>query len=154
MKVYAYIGILAGEEINKCNLHYIGNNCTELLIDNRNIFEGYLLYLIVVAAHIFILLSASLLEYYVLCNSGQNIHDCSVAGVIQAPIRFFDLNPAGRILNRFRKIFNFIQKYLSSCHCINFFHATFSKIIFKVIIFKDNLKNQKAIVKNSVLIRS
>ena len=116
MKVYAYIGILAGEEINKCNLHYIGNNCTELIIDNINIFEGYLLYLIVVAAHIFILLSASLLEYYVLCNSGQNIHDCSVAGVIQAPIRFFDLNPAGRILNRFRKIFNFIQKYLSLCY--------------------------------------
>ena len=112
IKVYAYIGVLAEEEQIKCNLQYIGNNCTELLVDNRNIFKGYLLYLIVVAAHIFILLSASLLQYYVLCNSGQNIHDCSVAGVIQAPIRFFDVNPAGRILNRFRKIFNYILRYI------------------------------------------
>ena len=43
-----------------------------------------------------------MLQYRVLCNSGQNIHDCAVAGVVQAPIRFFDVNPAGRILNRFR----------------------------------------------------
>lgn len=113
LKVYANIGTLAEEEIMKCDLQYIENHCTELLVDNRNIFEGYLLYLIVVAAHIFILLSASLLQYHVLCNSGQNIHDCSVAGVIQAPIRFFDVNPAGRILNRFRKTFNFIFRFLA-----------------------------------------
>ena len=55
--------------------------------DNANIFEGYLWYIVVVAVHIFILLSASLLQFHVLCNSGQNIHDCSVAGVIQGRVR-------------------------------------------------------------------
>ena len=65
--------------------------------------ENFNLYIYLVLSLGADLILAALTNYYVLCNSGQNIHDMSVSGVIQSPIRFFDTNPAGRILNRFSK---------------------------------------------------
>ena len=65
--------------------------------------ENFNLYIYLVLSLGAVLILASFANYYVLCNSGQSIHDMSVAGVIQSPIRFFDTNPAGRILNRFSK---------------------------------------------------
>lgn len=33
----------------------------------------------------------------------QNLHDNMFRGLISSPMRFFDLNPSGRIMNRFSK---------------------------------------------------
>ena len=65
--------------------------------------DQFFLYLYFILAHAVCLLCAYLLNYHVLCNSGQNIHDMAITGVIKSPIRFFDQNPSGRILNRFSK---------------------------------------------------
>ena len=63
----------------------------------------FYLYLWLILGHAVALLIAYILNYHVLCNSGQNIHDMAITGIIKSPIRFFDQNPSGRILNRFSK---------------------------------------------------
>lgn len=48
-------------------------------------------------------LSRSMLFYKLAMRSSQNLHDAMFSATISAPMRFFDTNPAGRILNRFAK---------------------------------------------------
>lgn len=45
----------------------------------------------------------SMLFYKLAMNSSQTLHDSMFSSVIKAPMRFFDTNPAGRILNRYAK---------------------------------------------------
>ncbi|XP_037656314.1 multidrug resistance-associated protein 4 isoform X1 [Choloepus didactylus] len=45
----------------------------------------------------------SLLVFYVLVNSSQNLHNKMFESILKAPVLFFDRNPIGRILNRFSK---------------------------------------------------
>ncbi|XP_028320649.1 multidrug resistance-associated protein 4-like isoform X2 [Gouania willdenowi] len=45
----------------------------------------------------------SLVIFHVLVRSSQTLHDHMFSTVVQTPIRFYDLNPVGRILNRFSK---------------------------------------------------
>ncbi|XP_061082797.1 multidrug resistance-associated protein 4 [Conger conger] len=45
----------------------------------------------------------SLLFFNVLVRSGQALHDRMFQSILRTPIRFFDINPIGRILNRFSK---------------------------------------------------
>ena len=88
-----------------------------LLLENFNLY----IYLVLSLGAVLIL--ASFTNYYVLCNSGQNIHDMSVSGVIQSPIRFFDTNPAGRILNRFSKDMGQLRSFYFQSHFKVFFRS-------------------------------
>ncbi|KAM9820901.1 ATP-binding cassette sub-family C member 4-like [Neosynchiropus ocellatus] len=45
----------------------------------------------------------SLLIFHGLVRSSQNLHNKMFSSVLRAPVRFFDVNPIGRILNRFSK---------------------------------------------------
>ncbi|XP_060888303.1 ATP-binding cassette sub-family C member 4-like [Labrus mixtus] len=45
----------------------------------------------------------SLLIFYVLVRSAQTLHNSMFNAIIRTPVRFFDINPIGRILNRFSK---------------------------------------------------
>ena len=78
------------------------DNCGDIFDDEAVASEFYL-YLWLILGHAVTLLIAYILNYHVLCNSGQNIHDMAITGIIKSPIRFFDQNPSGRILNRFSK---------------------------------------------------
>ncbi|KAJ4924429.1 hypothetical protein JOQ06_000669 [Pogonophryne albipinna] len=45
----------------------------------------------------------SLVLFYGLVRSSQTLHNSMFSAVIRTPVRFFDVNPIGRILNRFSK---------------------------------------------------
>ncbi|KAK1170047.1 multidrug resistance-associated protein 4-like [Acipenser oxyrinchus oxyrinchus] len=45
----------------------------------------------------------SLLFFKVLVNSAQTLHNQMFQSIVRTPVRFFDINPIGRILNRFSK---------------------------------------------------
>ena len=48
-------------------------------------------------------LCRSFLSFHGLINSSSNLHMEMLTSLLTAPIRFFDVNPAGRILNRFAR---------------------------------------------------
>ncbi|XP_006879633.1 PREDICTED: multidrug resistance-associated protein 4 [Elephantulus edwardii] len=48
-------------------------------------------------------IARSLLVFYILVNSSQNLHNKMFESILKAPVLFFDRNPIGRILNRFSK---------------------------------------------------
>ena len=44
------------------------------------------------------------IQYYVICmTASRNLHDKMFDKILRAKPRFFDVNPSGRILNRFSK---------------------------------------------------
>ncbi|KAI4458499.1 atp-binding cassette sub-family c [Holotrichia oblita] len=45
----------------------------------------------------------SIIYYKVCMNASQNLHDKMFSSLLQAPMRFFDTNPSGRVLNRFSR---------------------------------------------------
>jgi len=45
--------------------------------------------------------------------AGRNIHDGALAGVLAAPLRFFDSTPTGRVLNRFARDLEVVDDELS-----------------------------------------
>lgn len=96
---FSLIGDVAEREKSKC----IDTDTCDLIFENQPVKDEFFLYIYLIAAHAVFLASAYMLNYHVLCNSGQNIHDMAITGVIKSPIRFFDQNPSGRILNRFSK---------------------------------------------------
>ncbi|XP_053240553.1 ATP-binding cassette sub-family C member 4 isoform X3 [Podarcis raffonei] len=55
-----------------------------------------------VAAIVFTILR-SLLMFQVLVNAAQTLHNKMFQSILRAPVLFFDVNPIGRILNRFSK---------------------------------------------------
>lgn len=60
----------------------------------------------------FIALSRSMLFYKLAMLSSQHLHDNMFNSVIFSPMRFFDTNPSGRILNRFSKDMGSIDELL------------------------------------------
>ncbi|KAJ8684127.1 hypothetical protein QAD02_019919 [Eretmocerus hayati] len=51
-----------------------------------------------------IMSTAKNVVFYRICmNASKNLHDTMFASLLGAPMRFFDVNPSGRILNRFSK---------------------------------------------------
>ncbi|CAH1981017.1 unnamed protein product [Acanthoscelides obtectus] len=54
----------------------------------------------------------SLLYYKVCMNTSKALHNNMFACILQAPMRFFDTNPSGRILNRFSKDMGAIDELL------------------------------------------
>lgn len=50
--------------------------------------------------------------YSVSIKASQNLHDGMFHGIISAPMRFFDINPSGRILNRFSKDMGAVDEFL------------------------------------------
>ena len=97
-----FLGDTAELEKEKCEEN-ASLEC-ERVFDNEMVSDQFWLYLWLVLGHAVTLLAAYWLNYHVLCNAGQNIHDMAITGIVKSPIRFFDRNPAGRILNRFSKV--------------------------------------------------
>ncbi|CAG9831240.1 unnamed protein product [Diabrotica balteata] len=54
----------------------------------------------------------SLNFYRIIMNASRNLHKNMFSKVLQAPMRFFDTNPSGRILNRFSNDMGIIDEFL------------------------------------------
>lgn len=64
-------------------------------------------------AGIFIVAITRSITFYNVCiRASQNLHDNMFCGIITTTMRFFNLNPSGRILNRFAKDMGVIDELL------------------------------------------
>uniref|UniRef100_A0A4W5PLT9 ATP binding cassette subfamily C member 4 (PEL blood group) n=1 Tax=Hucho hucho TaxID=62062 RepID=A0A4W5PLT9_9TELE len=54
----------------------------------------------------------SLVFFNVLVNSAQTLHNRMFTAILRTPVRFFDVNPIGRILNRFSKDIGYLDSLL------------------------------------------
>lgn len=67
----------------------------------------------VLIAGIFIVAIIRSVSFYNVCvHASQNLHDNMFRGIITTTMRFFNLNPSGRILNRFAKDLGVIDELL------------------------------------------
>lgn len=54
----------------------------------------------------------SILFFKIVINSAKNLHNFMFKSLIRAPMRFFDVNPSGRILNRFSRDMGAVDELL------------------------------------------
>jgi ATP-binding cassette subfamily C (CFTR/MRP) protein 4 len=64
---------------------------------NVSVFAGLVVWTLLVAV------SAAFLYFNFMIKAATNLHDSMISSVVGAPIRFFEANPLGRILNRFSR---------------------------------------------------
>ena len=64
-------------------------------------YYGLGIYIGLTTVAIFISFTKSLLYLLITMRSSRNLHDQMYTAVIRSPVRFYDANPKGRILNRF-----------------------------------------------------
>lgn len=57
----------------------------------------------------------SIFFYTITVGASRNLHKLAFNGIISTKMRFFDLNPSGRILNRFSKDLGSIDEWLPKC---------------------------------------
>jgi ABC-type multidrug transport system fused ATPase/permease subunit len=57
----------------------------------------------------------SIFFYTITVGASRNLHRSAFSGIIATKMRFFDLNPSGRILNRFSKDLGQIDEWLPKC---------------------------------------
>nr|XP_039260577.1 multidrug resistance-associated protein 4-like [Styela clava] len=72
----------------------------------KNVYIGF------VVGTVLILLLQTNMHFYICTKSAFNMHKKMFQSLLNAPIRFFDINPAGRILNRFSKDIGLIDERL------------------------------------------
>lgn len=75
---YSNIGTVAEKEKEIC---LADEECLgQTISENTAIYESFMWFTYIVLGYSALCFAAYMLLYRVLCNSGQNIHDCSVAG--------------------------------------------------------------------------
>lgn len=74
--------------------------------------EGLYVYGILILAVIVVTLLRGFMFFTICMRSSKQIHDKSFLCLLHSPMRFFDLNPSGRILNRFSKDMGSIDELL------------------------------------------
>nr|XP_039258782.1 multidrug resistance-associated protein 4-like [Styela clava] len=84
-------------------------------VNNKNTFDSsyYIkIYAVLSSMVLLIVLLRANLHFYICVTSGIHMHKKMFEAILRAPIRFFDTNPAGRILNRFSKDMGQIDEFL------------------------------------------
>lgn len=114
------------EELKTTNLNLTatGNNVNNITSDVEisplNVFDALhwerdtfiYIYGGLVLALFFLALSRSMLFYKLTMICSQKLHDSIFSSVVRAPMRFFDTNTGGRILNRFSKDIGSVDELL------------------------------------------
>ncbi|XP_048764978.2 ATP-binding cassette sub-family C member 4-like isoform X2 [Ostrea edulis] len=91
------------EEDRAAILQQVGSNNTNITVTDSNtdfnvaVFSG-----IIVAVFVFGLLRA-LMYFKVAVDAAKHLHNRMFKRLLRVPLRFFDTNPVGRVLNRFSK---------------------------------------------------
>jgi ABC-type multidrug transport system fused ATPase/permease subunit len=67
------------------------------------------IYLLISLAGAFLVLSSLSLRYYASLQASRQLFDSMLRRLVKAPVRFFDVTPIGRILNRFTSDINTID---------------------------------------------
>lgn len=105
-------------------LRFQGNNVTNITIPEVDTHENIYIYTGIIAAVFIFGLFRALMFFKVAVDASMNMHNKMFNSILRSPMSFFDLNPVGRILNRFSKdtghmddllpitMFDFIQCFL------------------------------------------
>ena len=57
----------------------------------------------------------SIAFYQLVIIATRNVHDIALAGLLKSPMRFFNINPPGRLLNRFAQDLGKIDEHFPVC---------------------------------------
>uniref|UniRef100_A0A4W6BU08 Multidrug resistance-associated protein 4 n=1 Tax=Lates calcarifer TaxID=8187 RepID=A0A4W6BU08_LATCA len=99
----------AVESLKLCTQEKLGDNNSTIIHNGQNITKEldtafYLgVYGGLTAAVIVFGFMRNLLLFNVLVRCAQALHNCMFNSILRTPVRFFDINPIGRVLNRFSK---------------------------------------------------
>lgn len=74
--------------------------------------EGLFFYGILIIAVVIVTLSRGFMFFAICMRSSKALHDKSFLRLLHSPMRFFDTNPSGRILNRFSKDMGAVDEML------------------------------------------
>lgn len=112
---------------------YLNNNNTSLNLTTRESDDDDVLstntciivYSILIATIFFVALIRSISFYNVCIKASQTLHDNMFTALISTTMRFFNVNPPGRILNRFSRDIGQVifHTFLSNSFAINFFYS-------------------------------
>ncbi len=80
-------------------------------IDQQDPHYAYV-YIGLAAGSLISALGRSCLCFQVLINCSSKLHKAMLTSVLKSPVRFFDVNPAGRILNRFAMDIGYMDEVL------------------------------------------
>ncbi|EFA04472.2 putative multidrug resistance-associated protein lethal(2)03659-like Protein [Tribolium castaneum] len=89
----------------------------DILIDNQEVYlikteVAMYIYGGIIAFAIFFTLVRSFAFFKMAMTASKNLHGKMFHALLQAPMRFFDTNPSGRVLNRFSKDMGAIDEFL------------------------------------------
>lgn len=87
---------------------FVENEFQRVLRTNEAIY----IYTVLIVSAIVVTLFRSLLYFKVAMNSSKNLHKKIFHALLDAPMRFFDTNPSGRVLNRFSKDIGSVDEIL------------------------------------------
>lgn len=88
-----------------------------IVVDNvtyhlRDQYESIYIYSGFIAGAILVTLLRSFTFFKVAMMASKKLHSKMFGALLQAPMRFFDTNPSGRVLNRFSKDMGCIDEFL------------------------------------------
>ena len=69
--------------------------------NSTDLIDSFKLYSISCTSSMVFAFIVSIMLFFILVESSQNVHDMALVGLINSPLRFYTINPVGRILNRF-----------------------------------------------------
>ena len=88
------------------------------------------IYIGMVAGTILLFYLSALLVLETVVNSNSKLHHQMISAILKAPVLFFDINPTGRIMNRFSKDLGLMDEILpQSCY------VAFRNLIIIVVAF-------------------
>lgn len=75
--------------------------CSEKQIENYSIYQRYIWYACLVGGNYAFGILVVVAFYQLTIYATNNVHDIALVGLLKSPMRFFNINPPGRLLNRF-----------------------------------------------------
>ena len=97
--------------------------CPPWYYDYNNIGAIRLLALITFASSLFVFIRGFNF-YYILLHASKRLHNKMLRRLVHTPVRFFDVNPSGRVLNRFSKDVGFMDEQLPMAFYEFWFHVS------------------------------
>jgi ATP-binding cassette, subfamily C (CFTR/MRP), member 4 len=115
--------------------------------------DGLYIYGFLILAVVAVTLSRGFIFFAVCMRSSKKLHDKSFLSLLHSPMRFFDTNPSGRILNRFSKDMGAVDELLPKA-IIDAAQVRTQTFIYLVVCLEKNAfsPSQNLLVMSGILI--
>eukprot|EP00475_Leptophrys_vorax_P014260 TRINITY_DN20660_c0_g1_i1.p1 TRINITY_DN20660_c0_g1~~TRINITY_DN20660_c0_g1_i1.p1 ORF type:complete len:828 (-),score=189.95 TRINITY_DN20660_c0_g1_i1:24-2222(-) len=106
-------------------------------VQKENLSSNLIIFVALVAATMLIAVMGAFGYFTFMVKSARNLHDAMLKSVVGAPIRFFEANPLGRILNRFSRDQSAVDELLPMTS-YDFLRCTVTCIGAMILVFLAN----------------